>query len=83
LSSSRLISERSQILASFRIFEQELSEALDEFRNARTEKSTKDRARKIIISLDTIEDMIKPNAKLSHFYIFLLKSSEVYRQAKK
>lgn len=82
LTSSRLISARSQILVSFRIFEQELSEALDEFCNARTEKSKEDRARKIIASLDTIESMAKPNAKLSHFYNFLLNSSEVYRQAK-
>ncbi len=82
LTSSRLISARSQILVSFRIFEQELSGALDEFRDARTEKNKEDRARKIITSLDTIESMAKPNAKLSHFYNFLLSSSEVYRQAK-
>lgn len=82
LTSSRLISARSQILVSFRIFEQELSGALDKFRDARTEKNKEDRARKIITSLDTIESMAKPNAKLSHFYNFLLNSSEVYRQAK-
>ena len=79
LTSYRLISARSKILVNFRIFEQDLSGALDEFRGARTERNKEDRARKIITSLDTIESMAKPNAKLSHFYNFLLNSSKVYR----
>ncbi|EGH1125711.1 TPA: TIGR02646 family protein [Escherichia coli] len=82
LTSSRLISARSEILVTFRIFEQDLSYALDEFHDAITEKNKEDKARKIITSLETIESMAKPNAKLSHFYNFLLNSSEVYRQAK-
>ncbi|MEE7100433.1 retron system putative HNH endonuclease [Escherichia coli O10] len=82
LSSPRLISARSKILVSFRIFEQELSTALNKFHDARTEKSKEDRARKISEALDTIESMAKPDAKLSHFYRFLLNSSAVYHQAK-
>ncbi|MCA1179737.1 MULTISPECIES: retron system putative HNH endonuclease [unclassified Pantoea] len=82
LSGKRLISARAAILASFRIFEVDLREALDEFDAARTATSMKNKAAKISDSLCTIEQLTHPGARLSGYCSYLLENSAAYHQAR-
>lgn len=82
LSDKRLFSARAAILASFREFEADIREALDEFNLARTAPNKQKRAAKINDALCTIEKLSQPSARLSNFCIYLLKNSAIYQEAK-
>lgn len=83
LSDKRLFSPRSAILASFRIFEADIQDALTEFQQARTLPNKKRRASMISNALSTIEELVLPSAKFSNYCTHLLSSSDVYQEAKK
>ena len=82
LSDKRLFSARGAILVSFRIFEADIREALDEFNLARTSPNKQRRAGKINDALCTIEELAQPSAKLSNYCAYLLANSDVYQEAK-
>ena len=82
LSDKRLFSARGDILVSFRIFEADIRESLDEFDLARTSPNKQKRAGKISDALSTIEELVQPKAKLSNFCTYLLANSVVYHEAK-
>ena len=82
LSDKRLFSARGDILVSFRIFEADIREALEEFDQASTSPNKLKRAGKINDALCTIEELTQPRAKLSNFCAFLLANSAIYQEAK-
>ncbi|MBB2320061.1 TIGR02646 family protein [Escherichia sp. 93.1518] len=82
LSDKRLFSARGDILVSFRIFEADIREAMEEFDLARTSPNKQKRAGKINDALRTIEELSQPSARLSNFCAYLLANSEIYQEAK-
>lgn len=83
LSDKRLFSPRSGILASFRIFEADIHDALTKFQQARTLPNKKRCASMISNALSTIEELVLPSAKFSNYCTHMLSTSDVYQQAKK
>ncbi|WP_282498105.1 retron system putative HNH endonuclease [Pantoea stewartii] len=82
LSDKRLFSPRATILASFRIFEADIRQALKEFDSARTADNKERKAANINDALSTIEELTLPKAKLSHYCLYLLENSVTYQEAK-
>jgi uncharacterized protein (TIGR02646 family) len=82
LSGKRLISARASVLASFRIFEVDLRDALDEFDSARTAAGKRNKAAKISDALCTIEELTLPGARLSGYCSYLLENSATYHEAR-
>lgn len=82
LSDRRLFSPRASILASFRIFETDIRQALEEFDLARTADNKKRKAANINDALSTIEELTLPKAKLSNYCLYLLENSATYHEAK-
>lgn len=82
LSDRRLFSPRAAILASFRIFETDIRQALKEFDLARSADNKERKAANISDALCTIEELTLPKAKLSNYCAYLLENSEIYHEAK-
>lgn len=82
LSDKRLFSPRAAILASFRIFEEDIRQALHNFDSARTTANKSRKAANISDALRTIEELTLPRAKLSNYCSYLLENSATYHEAK-
>lgn len=82
LSDKRLFSPRAAILTSFRIFEKDIRQALEEFDLARTTPNKARKAANINDALSTIEELTHPRAKLSNYCSYLLENSSIYQEAK-
>lgn len=83
LSDTRLFSPRAAILASFRIFEADVLQALKEFELARTADNRQRKAANISNALSTIEELTLPKAKLSNYCSYLLENSVTYHEARR
>lgn len=82
LETIRLWKPRADILVNLMAFTSTLSEAINEFLEADTDKKKTIRARKLNEALQTIESLMHPSSKLSAFCRDYLQKCDVYQNAK-
>ncbi|WP_054177723.1 HNH endonuclease [Trabulsiella odontotermitis] len=82
LADGRLFSARADVLVSLRNFESDIQEALNDYKEADTDKKRSSRIRKINNALGKIDELIQPQAQLSAYCKHFLDNSVVYRTAK-
>lgn len=83
LNSSRLLRPRADILISLHGFSDALEAAIQDYTGANTPRKKKERKRKIMEALDTIENLATPSEKLSGFCREYLQECEPIITAKK
>ena len=83
LNTVRLWKPRAEILVSLRVFSRAIEEALEELKNADTERKKVNKVRKLREAIDTIETLTLSGEKYSSFCCHFLENSEIYHTAKK
>ncbi|ATP51230.1 HNH endonuclease [Pseudomonas putida] len=83
LNSARLMQPRAEILISLHIFSNNLKEALHDLEMADTAKKKKHKARKIIESMEIMEQLTEHQKAYSSYCRNYLNSCEPYKSAKK
>ncbi|QYJ99440.1 hypothetical protein K0J45_09700 [Shewanella alkalitolerans] len=83
LNTVRLWKPRAEILVSLRIFSRAIDEALEEIKNADTERKKANRIKKLREAVETIETLTYPGEKYSSFCRDFLEKSQVYHNAKR
>lgn len=80
---SRLYDPYSKLIKVFCEYEQSLEEALEELNEKDTNRKRLNQIRRISDSIDRIESLMKPTEKYSYFCSYIIRSSEVYNEAKR
>ncbi|WP_343808397.1 hypothetical protein [Marinobacterium maritimum] len=82
LNTVRLWKPRAEILVSLRIFSRAIEEAIEELKNADTERKKVNRVKKLREAVETIETLTSSREKYSSFCRHFLENSEAYHKAK-
>lgn len=82
LNSNRLFKPRSEILVSFHNYENSLITHIKEINESNTERKKQNKIKKLMESLDIIENLISPNKNYSEYCNALVKNSSAYNEAK-
>ncbi len=83
LNNARLMIPRGQLLSALHTFSKGISDALVDYEECTTDRTRINRIRKISQSIDTIEELIKPERTYSAYSKHYLDNCIPYRKAKK